>query len=144
MKPLTYEKLSVDWGGAQVADPSTLLDKAVQALLVPSDELESPFATAVLAAEEDAARAPVEPRSTLSHGCGSQEAARDLLEKTLNAGDAQLMLIVDAEHGLQPERGDDLEANYVFSLVIPSLSDEIYWIVMDKTDLNRVSVYGFN
>ena len=43
-----------------------------------------------------------------------------------------------------PEQGEKHEQNWIFVLRIPSLSDHIYWIVVDKKGEISPFVYGFN
>ncbi len=43
-----------------------------------------------------------------------------------------------------PEQGEAFDSNWVFVLRIPSLSDHIYWIIVDKKGQRAPYVYGFN
>jgi len=43
-----------------------------------------------------------------------------------------------------PENGETASKNWVFSLYIPSLSDHLYWIIVDRTGGVSPYVYGFN
>lgn len=43
-----------------------------------------------------------------------------------------------------PENGESASKNWIFSLYMPSLSDHLYWIIVDRTGEASPYVYGFN
>lgn len=43
-----------------------------------------------------------------------------------------------------PENGESATENWVFSLYIPSLSDHLYWMVVDRAGEKEPYIYGFN
>lgn len=129
---LTTMKLTLDLGSQSPA--SLPLPLVYQLLFAPSSEAESPL------------------NNALSLAMGPQdlrlEEARKILLRHLDRVETHLVFIdgIDNERGFQPERGESLQENWVFSLVIPSLSDHIYWIVIPKKSQTPESgyVYGFN
>jgi len=43
-----------------------------------------------------------------------------------------------------PEGQESLEENWVFSLVLPKLSDHVFWAVVDRAGVRETYNYGFN
>jgi hypothetical protein len=43
-----------------------------------------------------------------------------------------------------PEQGENAQDNWVFVLHIPSLSDHIYWAIVDRQGKVAPYLYGFN
>lgn len=126
-KPLESLRLRSDFGRQSPAEP--VLRTVMEVLFAANGELESPLS------------------NVLSLHSNELE-AKALLFSHLDRPETSLVLIDsdDDTRGFQPERGESSETNWVFSLVIPSLSDHIYWIVVPKTmAANQVAyVYGFN
>ncbi|MCX6127503.1 MAG: hypothetical protein NTX25_00375 [Proteobacteria bacterium] len=80
-----------------------------------------------------------------SHSMTRVESARQLLKQNLNQSTSQLSLYTGTEEsGFPPENGEDIRQNWVFILQIPSLSDHIFWVIVDKSGLKQPYVYGFN
>jgi|694.fasta_scaffold148220_3 hypothetical protein len=46
--------------------------------------------------------------------------------------------------GEEPEHGETVELNWIIRLKIPTLSDHIFWAVIDRQGLVRPYNYGFN
>lgn len=127
-------KMTMDLGSQTSQLP--VLKDAVDILFAASTEPECPL---------NNARSLVKPTK---QGDPAQH-AREILLHHLNQAETKLVLLEgkDDGRGFQPERGEDSETNWIFSLVIPSLSDHIYWIVIPKTEKPQTSkgyVYGFN
>ncbi len=43
-----------------------------------------------------------------------------------------------------PENGETADTNWIFSLYLPSLSDHLYWIIIDRSNNGGAYIYGFN
>lgn len=43
-----------------------------------------------------------------------------------------------------PEQGESAQDNWIFVLRIPTLSDHIYWVIVDRQGVNAPYLYGFN
>ncbi len=75
----------------------------------------------------------------------SDKAARLLLKEQLEKSSTRFSLYTGTEENIpSPEFGEDPEANWIFLLEIPSLSDHYFWIVINKKRERASSVYGFN
>ncbi len=73
--------------------------------------------------------------------------AQNLLRDHLNRESTRLTLYRNRELNpdiFPPEKGESAEENWIFALDIPSLSDHLYWIVVDKQGMSGSYVYGFN
>jgi len=140
MSLLNCDKISMDLGGTSPDDLEKPLALALGQLLEASDELETPLNNArdVALSQVDKG-AKLDPRVQL-------ERAREVLKNHFNRPTTQLVLLKSGEEdrGFQPERGEDIKENWVFSLLIPTLSDHIYWIVVSKDQSPKAYVYGFN
>jgi hypothetical protein len=132
---LKLELISFDSGKETLDAIKKPLEIALKRLLVEDDEIESPLNNA----REVAA---MRRRKTVSKE-KSHEDAIVVLAEHFNKKSSQLTLL-GADKGLKPERGEDLEKNWVFSLVMPTLSDHIYWVVVPKDAPEGAYVYGFN
>ncbi|MBC7531233.1 MAG: hypothetical protein H7318_06610 [Oligoflexus sp.] len=137
---LHYEKI-FDRGSVSAAVIDKPLAKALEALLEPSEELESPINNAKeMAAGRYKSNWPQDRDLQL-------KIAGDSLIDYFNRVGTELVLLEEGKkggRGFAPERGEDLKMNWVFSLTIPSLSDHIYWIVVAKEPPYKAYVYGFN
>jgi hypothetical protein len=74
-------------------------------------------------------------------------ASAQFLRQELNDSHTSLSLFLGVTvRGLvyPPEQGEKYDKNWIFVLRIPSLSDHIYWIVVDKKGEIPPFVYGFN
>lgn len=130
--PITSMKLVMDLGSEARSLPA--LEKVLPILLAPSEEPESPLNNAL----------------SLAQGSESERKAEagEILLRHLNRSETSLVLLdgKDNGRGFQPERGESTADNWVFSLVLPSLSDHIYWVVIPKKPQTASLgyVYGFN
>jgi hypothetical protein len=43
-----------------------------------------------------------------------------------------------------PEQGESTEDNWIFVLHIPTLSDHLYWVIVDRRGSQAPYLYGFN
>ncbi len=43
-----------------------------------------------------------------------------------------------------PEQGESIKDNWIFVLHIPSLSDHLYWVIVDRSGRKAPYLYGFN
>ncbi|MES2744558.1 MAG: hypothetical protein V4655_03985 [Bdellovibrionota bacterium] len=124
--------LTLDLGSQDRSIPA--LQEAIGVLFALDDEPESPLNNALSLAEG-------EGEDKLTH-------AKQSLLAHLNRPETKLVLLEgkDDGRGFQPERGESTETNWVFSLIIPSLSDHIYWVVLPKNPqpASKGYVYGFN
>lgn len=130
-KALDTLKLTLDLGSQDPSMPE--LQTAMKVLFEDHEDLESPLSNAHSLVEGD--------------DRASWERAKAILLTHLDRPETTLVLLEgkDDGRGYQPERGENTEANWVFSLVIPSLSDHIYWIVLPKEIRGQTPyVYGFN
>lgn len=85
---------------------------------------------------------------------GEIDRAEELIQSRLreHLSDASLQLLpnVDWTDRNQdfdfnpPENGESAEENWIFGLYMPSLSDHLYWIIVDRTGGASPYVYGFN
>lgn len=132
---LKLELISFDPGRESLEALKKPLDVAINRLVVEDEEMESPLNNA----REVAA---MRRRKSVSKEKSLEDAVQVLAEH-FNKKSSQLTL-VGAGKGHKPERGEDLEKNWVFSLVMPTLSDHIYWIVVPKDAPDGAYVYGFN
>lgn len=76
-----------------------------------------------------------------------KDKARRILRQELNQTATTLSLYLGKTvrgENYPPEMGEDAAANWIFVLRIPSLSDHIYWVVVDKTGDKAPYLYGFN
>lgn len=128
-----------------------LLLRAEQVLFEKNDELESPL-NIVLSLDQEGGEGDSQDISSKR-----LEKAMDKLRGHLDRKETELIFLQspeadDAEsrekRGFMPENGESLEENWIFSLIIPSLSDHIFWIVLPKDEnkkpQTRAYVYGFN
>ncbi len=125
-------KMTLDLGSQDRSIPA--LQEAIGVLFAPDEELESPLNNALSVAEGEGEEKLTYAKQSLLEHLSRPETKMVLLEGK------------DDGRGFQPERGESVETNWVFSLVIPSLSDHIYWIVLPKNPqpASRGYVYGFN
>ena len=136
---LAYSEVQLDLGSLALSQVEKPLNAALRVLLEPNDEPESPLNNALaVAAETDD-----------SHETNSEvqlERARELLSRHFNRSTTQMVLLEDGKEGrgYAPEKGEDPKKYWIFSLVMPSLSDHIYWIVISRDDYLTAYVYGFN
>jgi hypothetical protein len=75
------------------------------------------------------------------------QALQDLLRDHLNRPTSSLSLYRDdvtTEGVFPPQHGENSKENWIFALEIPSLSDHIYWIVVEREGKRDSYVYGFN
>ncbi len=109
--------------------------KAQEVLLKPSEEIESPWNLVLTSF-------PLEEQGLSK----TQDRVRKTLQKHLNQVTTTIVLLdSNEERGFRPEGGESLEENWVFSLVIPGLSDHIFWIVVPKDETAKEPyIYGFN
>ncbi|RYZ60164.1 MAG: hypothetical protein EOP07_01640 [Proteobacteria bacterium] len=132
---LKLELISFDPGKESLEALKKPLEIAINRLVVEDEEMESPLNNA----REVAA---MRRRKSVSKEKSLEDAVTVLAEH-FNKKSSQLTL-VGAGKGQKPERGEDLEKNWVFSLVMPTLSDHIYWVVVPKDAPEGAYVYGFN
>lgn len=135
---LTTDGIAFDPGSVPASTLEKPLQKALAQLLEPDDELESPL---------NNARELAAGQANWSEDKAEQlELSRQLLSDYFHRSTTQLVLLEEGKEGrgFAPERGEDLKKNWVFSLIIPSLSDHIYWIVVSKEGPYKAYVYGFN
>jgi hypothetical protein len=132
---LKLELISFEPGKESLEALKKPLGIVMNRLLTPDEELESPLNNA----REVAA---MRRRKNVSQE-KSLEDAISVLAEHFNKKSSQLTL-VGAGKGHKPERGEDLEKNWVFSLVMPTLSDHIYWVIVPKDAPEGAYVYGFN
>jgi hypothetical protein len=134
VRSLETLKLSIDLG---IQDPPLpLVSDAFAVLFTLDNEPESPLSQAlslVDGKDRDPSRIHRAKHKLWSH---------------LNNPGTKLVLLngrVDGQ-GYLPERAESLETNWIFSLIIPTLSDHIFWIVIPKDpDLSgKGYAYGFN
>ncbi len=144
MTKLAANRVTMDLGEAPPSEIAKPLRIALNQVLVISDEIESPLNNAreVALASMDG---PAE-HGNVSDPDQQWDLARTVLRDHFNRETTQLVLLEEGREGrgFAPERGEDVKKNWVFSLVIPSLSDHIYWIVVTKDRVPRAYVYGFN
>ena len=98
--------------------------------------IESPFAIALtLASEEQGVpdRSPY-PSETLDR-------AHMILREHLNKSEAKIVLLpMDQE----PEHGESVRTNWIIRLKMPTLSDHIFWAIVDRDGVRPTYNYGFN
>lgn len=140
MKPILkieVDKL-LDLGSTPRQSVEKALQVALEQILEPSEELESPLNN-VWEIESVSKDWPKDSRLQLQR-------VRERLVKFMNHSETKLVLLEEgkAERGFAPERGEDLKKNWIFSLIIPTLSDHVYWIVVAKEAPYKAYVYGFN
>lgn len=135
---LQYEKI-FDRGATPADVIAKPLARALEVLLEPSQELESPMGNV-------RSLIPVAGKSQGPDDKEGLKATRERLIDYFNREGTELVLLEEGKEGrgFAPERGEDLKKNWVFSLTIPSLSDHIYWIVVAKDSSEKAYVYGFN
>lgn len=123
---------------------SDALQQGLAQLFKDLSSRETPLAIAleVLARETEESAESDPPTEALTR------AAQDLLKEHLNRETTRIALFDDkepAESGVfPPEQGESPEENWIFSIDIPSLSDHLYWIVVDRGGKRQAYVYGFN
>jgi hypothetical protein len=135
---LKFKSINFDRGLRSEAEIKGPLQSLERVLLEDDRDLESPLANA---------RELASQRSNWPKDSAKQRLkARQTLKEYFNRESTELVLLEEGieGRGFAPERGEDLKKNWVFSLTIPSLSDHIYWIVIDREDLRKAYVYGFN
>lgn len=80
------------------------------------------------------------------------EALTEKVRSFLNEGELQLLPNVDFEAEEEaedwdfnpPADGECVAENWIFTLYLPSLSDHIYWVVVDRSGERAAYVYGLN
>jgi hypothetical protein len=74
-------------------------------------------------------------------------AARAFLRKEMQASQTSLALhlggIVKGQD-YPPEQGESTRDNWIFVLHVPTLSDHLYWVIVDRRGQNEPYIYGFN
>ncbi len=132
----TEFKWTVDLGSQNQTLPA--FQAAIKTLFEKDAELESPLSIVhSILAEESPARGGDEE---------SWNRSRQKLDQYLDSPDSTLVLLEgkDDGRGFLPEQGESTEVNWIFSLVIPELSDHVFWIVVPKDSSAKPYVYGFN
>ena len=69
---------------------------------------------------------------------------RYFLKRKLQKQSTKLRLVTSFDSEASPERGESTKLNWVFHLVIPSLSDHQYWVIVPKSSYLQPYNYGFN
>jgi hypothetical protein len=73
-----------------------------------------------------------------------------MLDRYLRSGILQLLPLfesIDPDADLDfnpPEDGENTRENWIFSLYLPTLSDHVYWVIVDRTAERKTYLYGFN
>ncbi|NBT59330.1 hypothetical protein EBT16_11160 [bacterium] len=105
----------------------TAVSLALKSFLTDSSHIESPLALATLVALEDPDL--------------SSDPAEKILFSHFNRPETVIRFVVCGE---EAEHGETVEKNWIIRLKIPTLSDHIFWAVVDRSGVTPPYNYGFN
>lgn len=74
-------------------------------------------------------------------------AARAFLREQMQGSQTSLALHLGSiikGQDYPPEQGESTRDNWIFVLRIPTLSDHLYWVIVDRRGQNAPYIYGFN
>lgn len=125
------EKLFLGKIGAEEA-----VTLALKSFLEDSRHIESPLALATLLALEE-----LDLPSEKTQDPKVIKKAKEILFTHLNQYSSEIRFVFIGE---QPEHGEKVESNWIVRLKIPTLSDHIFWAVVDRNRAASPYNYGFN
>ncbi len=127
----------------QTIDFMSALDLALRTIMYQEEHVESPRAlvreTHQLFSREGLANAPT-----------VDWAVEGYLRRYMRKGTLRLLPLfetIDRDVDLDfnpPEDGENTMEHWIFSLALPTLSDHIYWAIIDRKRQRKAYVYGFN
>ena len=121
---------------------SQALISGLSQLLTDTDSPETPLLIALSAAAQEQDLIPKWPLTQ------EQKAlALEVLRRELKQPETRLGLYTGSEPvhiAYPPEDGESPRDSWIFSLSIPTLSDHLYWVIVDKLGRRAPYVYGFN
>lgn len=137
---LPHDRIHLDLGSDSILAPKSVLDAALHALVTPDEEPESPMTTALFILRETRSGWQSLTKED------QLEQARLYLGSRFNRDSTQMVLLEKGleSRGFVPERGEDPDRSWIFSLVMPALSDHVYWVVVSRDPKHSAYVYGFN
>jgi hypothetical protein len=131
------DRMTVDISSLEVQYQSTVLDNAVEF----GDALRAAI-TSFMNDDDDCES----PLMLLQDNLGfEKEEAKKELVTYMNRPSTRIALVAFAGgSAYPPEGGESIEDNWVFFLMINTLSDHLYWAIVDRSGEQPVYHYGFN
>ena len=128
------QKQEKAFSGTVTAENAAIL--AIESFLKDSSDVESPLALATEQALEE-----LNLPETAAQDAQVLRKARRLLSAHLNQPTSNITFL---SLGQEPERGESLTKNWIIRLKIPTLSDHIFWAIVDRSGKKTTYNYGFN
>ena len=113
---------------------------ALESFLTDSKDEESPLRIARLGFFKKDKHADMKEKI----GFSQQKKVQAFLREKIQQGDAVLSLVSGNCLQEQPEGGESGDYAWIFQLEVPSLSDHIYWAIVDFDGYRPTYNYGFN
>jgi hypothetical protein len=113
---------------------------ALESFLTDSNDEESPLRIARLGFFKKHKHAGMKER----FGFSQDEKVQAFLREKIQQGDAILSLVSGDCSQERPEGGESGDYAWIFQLEVPSLSDHIYWAIVDFDGYRPTYNYGFN